>query len=59
MDDFDDPLDLDGDGEVGAFEMSILDEESSKNRGGSGCCLVFLLLGSAITVAGWGVQRIL
>jgi len=50
MEDFDDPLDLDGDGEFGAFEASILDEETNRKKGGdgnSGCCTIFLALGSS------------
>ena len=61
MDDFDDPLDLDGDGDVGAFELSILEEESKRNRGGknnSGCCIVIVVLGSALSIAGWGIAQL-
>jgi len=57
MEEFENPLDLDGDGEVGAFEMSILDEETEKKKGGngsSGCCVVFLVFGASVMMAGWG-----
>lgn len=52
-----DPLDLDGDGEFGPFEMCILDEEEKRMKkdgvNNRGCCVVVFLLGSfLLTVRG-------
>jgi len=57
MKDFDDPLDLLEDDGDGVVELSILEEEEKHKKSienkNSGCCLVFLVLGSTLTIAGW------
>ena len=63
MSDFDDdPLDLIDDGDGGAVEMSLLEEEkrnkSVKNTN-SGCSIAFLILGSSIVIAGWSMIQML
>ena len=66
MDDFDDfdnnPLDLDGDGDD-AMEMCLFfDEDGKSKKGGSkppsnsGCCVVFLAIGSSLAGAVWGIS---
>ena len=53
MDDFDSPLDLDGDGDD-AVEMCLFFDEDGKKKGGnqpngnSGCCVTLLMLGGAL-----------
>jgi hypothetical protein len=60
MEDFDDPLDLLNDDGDGVVEMSLLEEEEEGKQGGktsnSGCCVVFLALGS-LMITGWWVSR--
>jgi hypothetical protein len=63
MQDFDDPLDLLDDDGDGVVEMSILEEEETRKKGGSstksGCSKVFLVLGSSLLIAGWYVIRMI
>jgi len=62
MEDFDEPFDLDGDGKFGAFEASILEEETNRKKGdngNSGCCIVFLALGSSMLLSIWGITKFL
>ncbi|MDH3331911.1 MAG: hypothetical protein WBD61_09995 [Desulfobulbales bacterium] len=62
MKDFDDPLDLLDDDGDGVVEMSILEEEEKSLKDGrrknSGCCVVFLVLGSSLILAGWSVIQL-
>ncbi|MBU1059061.1 MAG: hypothetical protein KJ804_12180 [Proteobacteria bacterium] len=65
MEDFDkDPLDLFDDDGDGVNEMCLLFDEdkkqkgSNKPQGNNGCCIVFLMMGSAVLVAGWGVTKL-
>jgi len=62
MQDFDelDLLDDDGDGVI---EISLLEEEETRKKGGSstksGCSIVFLVLDSSLLIAGWSVIRMI
>ncbi len=56
MEDFESPLDLDGDGDD-AMEMSILfdDDKDEKRLGqGSGCCVILVGLTGSLAVVAWG-----
>ena len=56
MDDFDGP-DFDGDGDFDAIDIAILeDEEGGKPKGNSGCCVIFLAIGSSLAGAMWGIS---
>ena len=59
----DDPLDLLDDDGDGVVEMSLLDEEEKHKKSDSnkntGCCVVFLVLGSSLILAGWRVIQII
>ena len=60
MSDFDDdPLDLIDDGDGGAVEMSLLEEEEKRKRSvkntNSGCSIAFLIISSSIVIAGWSM----
>ena len=66
MDDFDESqLDLDGDGDD-AMEMCLFfDKDGKKSKqggskppGNSGCCVVFLAIGSSMMIAGWCVIQV-
>ncbi len=64
MDDFDSPLDLDGDGDD-AMEMCLFfdDDDKKKHTGSkppsnSGCCIVLLAMGAAVLTVGWSVITI-
>lgn len=64
MDDFDDFLDIDGDGDD-AVEMCLFFDEDSKKKGNglppsgsSGCCVVFLILGAEMSMMAWGISKI-
>ena len=63
MDDFDSPLDLDGDGDDAMEVCLFFDEEGKKKGGGnhpsgnSGCCAVLLALGGAVSAVTWGVTN--
>ena len=64
MEDFDsDPLDMIDDGDQGAVEMSILEEEKQSKEGAgnnkTGCSVVLFLIGSSLIIAGWFVNQIL
>ena len=66
MEDFDsDPLDLIDDGDQGAIELSLLEEEKEKQskegagKNSTGCCVVLFLIGSSVILAGWIVNQIL
>jgi len=61
FDDFDSPLDLDGDGDD-AIEMCLFFDEDGKKKGGGnqpsgngGCCVVLLAFGSAVSAVTYGV----
>jgi hypothetical protein len=61
MDDFENPLDLDGDGDD-AIEMCLLFDEDGKKEGGGhqpagngGCCIILLAFGSAVSAVTYGV----
>lgn len=64
FEDFDSPLDLDGDGDD-AMEMCLFfDDEKQSGQGrktpqGSGCCLALLMFGSAASTMAWGITKIL
>ena len=57
MSEFDDPLDLIDEGDGGAVEMSIIEEESkikkSNNRQNMGCFALFLITSFSLGFAGW------
>lgn len=60
-----DGLDFMDDGDQGAVELSLLEEEQEQqnkkgsNRNSSGCSVILFLIGSLITLAGWYViQRV-
>lgn len=60
-----DGLDFIDDGDQGAVELSLLEEEQEQqnkkgsNRNSSGCSVILFLIGSLITLAGWYViQRV-
>ena len=60
-----DGLDFMDDGDQGAVELSLLEEEQEQqnkkgsNRNSSGCSVILFLIGSLITLAGWCViQRV-
>jgi len=55
MNDSDDPLDLFSDDGDGIVELSFIEEEEKCQR--SGGCVVFLLLGSSLLIAGWCMNR--
>lgn len=60
MDNFEDPADLDGDGEFDGIDIEILKdgEEEEKQRSGKGnpgYCLVLLAGGSSISTGWWMV----
>ena len=61
MEDFDDsPLDLDGDGDD-AMEMCLFFDDDKKSKGSkppsnSGCCVVFLAIGSPLAGVMWGIH---
>jgi hypothetical protein len=61
MEDFDSPLDLDGDGDD-TIEMCLFFDEDGKKKGGGnhpsgngGCCVVLLAFGSAVSAVTYGV----
>lgn len=65
MEDFDEsPLDLDGDGDD-AIEMCLFFDEDEKSKKGatppskSGCCIVFLVIGSSLAGAVWGIPYLI
>lgn len=64
FEDFDNPLDLDGDGDD-AMEMCLFfDDEDKGGQGkkipqGSGCCVVLLMFGGAASTMVWGISKIL
>lgn len=60
-----DGLDFMDDGDQGAVELSLLEEEQEQqikkgsNRNSSGCSVILFLIDSLITLAGWYViQRV-
>jgi len=60
-----DGLDFIDDGDQGAVELSLLEEEQEQQnkkgskRNSSGCSVILFLIGSLITLAGWYViQRV-
>jgi hypothetical protein len=60
-----DGLDFIDDGDQGAVELSLLEEEQEQqnkkgsNRNSSGCSVILFLIGSLITLGGWYViQRV-
>ena len=65
MDDFDeDPLDLLDDDNDGVVETALFFDEDSKDKqteskppSNSGCCVVFLALGTSIGVAAWTITQ--
>ena len=60
MNDPDDPLDLFSDDGDGIVELTFLAEEEKCQESGSkksGGCVVFLLLGSSLLIAGWCMNR--
>ena len=66
MSDFEgDPLDIIDDGDGGAVELSILEEELEKERqnkrgsgkNNSGCSVILFLIGSAAILTGWFVIK--
>ena len=62
MEDLDDPLDLLNDDGDGVIEMSILEEEEKLKKGGynkSGCCIIFLALGSSTLLSIWGITKLI
>ena len=63
MQDYDDPLDLLDDDGDGVVEISLIEEEEKHPKGGrnknSGCCIVFLLISSSLTIAGWCVSQLI
>lgn len=63
MDEFEDPLDLLGDDGDGVIEMCLLEEEKKREKGSgnknSGCCIIFLALGSPSVLSIWGIIKIL
>ena len=64
MEDYDDPLDLLDDDGDGVIEMCLLEEEEKLKKSGrpgknSGCCVVFLLLGSSLILAGWCMNQLI
>ncbi len=64
MDDFDSPLDLDGDGDD-AIEMCLFFDEDGKKRGGgnqqpgSGCGVALLLFSGSVASLIWGIAEVL
>lgn len=65
MNDFnEDPLDLFGDDGDGLIEVcTIFDEKKNGNgsgppSGNSGCCVVLLIIGASLILAGWGVVKV-
>ncbi len=64
MDDFDSPLDLDGDGDD-TVEMCLFFDNDGKKKGAhqptgnSDCCVLLLMLGGAASTMVWGVTRLL
>ncbi len=64
MDDFDSPLDLDGDGDD-AVEMCLFFDEDGKKKGGgnqqpgSGCCVALLLFGGTVVSMVWGIVEVI
>ena len=67
MDDFsEDPLDLLDDDGDGVNEMCLFfDDDGKDNKNGnkpqgkSGCCVVFLVMGTSILMAGWGLVKLI
>ena len=60
MDDFDDPADLDGDGEFDAIDMEILDgeeEDQQQPTSNVGCSVLLLSIGASAWVGGWSISR--
>ncbi|KPK26923.1 MAG: hypothetical protein AMJ61_07445 [Desulfobacterales bacterium SG8_35_2] len=61
MQDPGDPLDLLNDDGDGAVEMGLLEEEEKHRKIGSrnksGCCVLFLMLGSSLIIAGWCLSQ--
>ena len=61
MEDFNEsPLDLDGDGDD-AMEMCLFFDDDDKKKGrkppsNSGCCVAFLVIGSSLAGAVWGIR---
>jgi hypothetical protein len=58
------PLDLIEDDGDGVIEMDLFFDEDEKNKqsgnkppGGSGCCIVFLAIGTSIGMAAWGISK--
>lgn len=65
MDDFDSPLDLDGDGDD-AVEMCLFFDDDHKKKGhghkspsNSGCCIFLLATSLSILTIGWGITNLL
>ena len=61
MDDFDDPADLDGDGEFDAIDMMILEGEDNGEKkpanGKSGCCVMLFFIGGSVGTGLWGLSN--
>ncbi len=61
MDDFDDPADLDGDGEFDGIDIAFLEDEEQGNKssggGSSGCCVVLLAIGGSVSAGWWCVSN--
>jgi hypothetical protein len=58
MDDFEDPADLDGDGEFDGIDIAFLEGENGGGKkepvnGKSGCCVVLFLVGSSVGAGLW------
>jgi hypothetical protein len=61
VDDFEDPADLDGDGEFDAIDLMIMNDGENQKptspRGSSGCCVVLLIMGGSVSAGWWMVGK--
>lgn len=63
FDNFDKPLDLNGDGDD-AMEMGLFFDDDKKGGDekrtpqGSGCCVTLMMFGTAASTLAWGITRV-
>lgn len=63
IDDYESPLDLDGDGDD-AMEMCLFFDDDNKKKGSkppgsSGCCIFFLAVGSSLVGVIYGISYLI
>ena len=53
-------IDFDGDDDFDEIDVAILEEEENKKKesdNNSGCCVVFLAIGTSITLVAWSITH--